>query len=169
MTIKPQDIEALIALFETSEWDELHLKIPDFEIFLSSDPLARAPGSAAAAAPVVTTAPGAAPSAAGPASAVPPGVSPAAPPAVSSVAVQPHWIAVKAPNLGTFYRAPKPGSPAFVEVGQAVTPETEICLIEVMKLFTTVKAGVAGMVRQVCVEDAVMVEFGDTLFYIEPA
>lgn len=165
MTIKPQDIEALIAVFETSDWDELHLKIPEFEIFLSTDPLARAPG-AAAAAPVVPVAPAA--QAAGAASAAISSASTATPPTAPSAAVQRHWIAVKAPNLGTFYRAPKPGSSPFVEIGQAVTPETEICLIEVMKLFTTVKAGVAGLVAQVCVDDAVMVEFGDTLFYIEP-
>jgi acetyl-CoA carboxylase biotin carboxyl carrier protein len=47
--------------------------------------------------------------------------------------------------------------------------DTEVCLIEVMKLFTSLKAGVTGIVRQVCVEDAAMVEFGDTLFYIEPS
>jgi len=162
MTIKSQDIDALISLFETSDWDELHLKIADFEIFLSTDSKARMPGTAGPVAPA--TASGAV--TAGPAYAAATSVSlPGAP----AVAVQPHWIAVKAPNLGTFYRAPKPGAPAFVEIGQVVTPETEICLIEVMKLFTTVKAGVAGTVRQVLVADAVMVEFGDTLFYIEPA
>jgi acetyl-CoA carboxylase biotin carboxyl carrier protein len=80
-----------------------------------------------------------------------------------------HWVALKAPNLGTFYRAPKPGAPSFVEVGQHVVADTEVCLIEVMKLFTSLKAGVTGIVRQVCVEDAAMVEFGDTLFYIEPS
>jgi biotin carboxyl carrier protein len=78
------------------------------------------------------------------------------------------WVAVTAPNLGTFYRAPKPGAPAFVEIGQSVERETEICLLEVMKLFTTLKAGVKGTVKQVCVTDAVMVEHGDVLFYIAP-
>jgi biotin carboxyl carrier protein len=50
-----------------------------------------------------------------------------------------------------------------------VESETEICLIEVMKLFTTLKAGVKGIVKKVCVKDAEMVEFGEPLFYIEPA
>ena len=90
--------------------------------------------------------------------------SPAAP-----VNAPAHWIAVVAPNLGTFYRAPKPGAPPFVNVGQTVTPETEMCLLEVMKLFTTVTAGAGGVVRRICVQDAEMVEFGETLFYIEPA
>jgi acetyl-CoA carboxylase biotin carboxyl carrier protein len=79
-----------------------------------------------------------------------------------------HWIAVTAPNLGTFYRAPKPGAPAFVEIGQNVGPDSELCLIEVMKLFTTLKAGVKGILKRVCAKDAEMVEFGDVLFYIEP-
>ena len=72
-----------------------------------------------------------------------------------------------APNLGTFYRSPKPGSPPFVEVGQKVTADTEVCLIEVMKLFTSVKAGTAGTVRHVAAADAELVEGGQVLLYIE--
>ncbi len=175
MNIQPQDIDALIELFEASDWDELHLKIQDFELFLSTDPKSRAPGTAAP--PTLAMAPAAVaptPRAVAPAAAaalptaaresgagVPRGEAPRAVPG--------NWVAVTAPNLGTFYRAPKPGAPSFVELGQSVEPGTEICLIEVMKLFTTLKAGVRGIVRQVCVEDAAMVEFGDTLFYIEPA
>ena len=58
---------------------------------------------------------------------------------------------VRAPNLGTFYRAPKPGAAPYVAIGQKVEAETEVCLIEVMKLFTSVCAGVAGTVREVLV------------------
>ena len=61
--------------------------------------------------------------------------------------------AVRAPNLGTFYRSPKPGAPPYVQVGQRVEPSTEVCIIEVMKLFTSVHAGFRGVVRQVLVED----------------
>jgi acetyl-CoA carboxylase biotin carboxyl carrier protein len=165
MTIKSQDVDALIQLFESSDWNEMHLKIQDLEIFLSRDPTARMPGSApgsSAPPPALSgTVVSSAPATAGGSS-----VAPAA--AVSPAAPQAHWVAVTAPNLGTFYRAPKPGSPSFVEIGQAVDADTEICLIEVMKLFTTLKAGVKGIVKQVCVKDAVMVEFGDVLFYIEP-
>jgi acetyl-CoA carboxylase biotin carboxyl carrier protein len=165
MNIKPQDIAALVELFQSSNWDELHLRVQDFELFLSTDPQAKTAGSAAAAAPML-----------------PPGAgSPSAPPTRTAEripdpgarddrsVVPPHWVAVTAPNLGTFYRSPKPGSPPFVELGHAVEPQTELCLIEVMKLFTTLKAGVKGTVKRVCVDDAAMVEFGDTLFYIEPA
>ena len=79
-----------------------------------------------------------------------------------------HWVAVRAPNLGTFYRSPKPGVPPYVTVGQPVAADTEVCLIEVMKLFTSVLAGVEGAVRKVLVEDSELVEYGQPLFLIEP-
>ena len=94
---------------------------------------------------------------------------PAASTAPSQIAIPEGMVAVRAPNLGTFYRAPKPGAPAYVEVGQQIDAGTEVCLIEVMKLFTPVKAGVAGTVREVCVDDAAMVEFEQVLVIIEPA
>ncbi|MFN6980166.1 MAG: acetyl-CoA carboxylase biotin carboxyl carrier protein, partial [Gemmobacter sp.] len=78
------------------------------------------------------------------------------------------WVAIPAPNLGTFYRAPKPGAPPYCEVGQRVTEDSELCLIEVMKLFTSLRSGVAGTVRRICVPDGAMVEHGQILFYIEP-
>ena len=77
------------------------------------------------------------------------------------------WIAVQAPNLGTFYRSPKPGAAAFVEIGQRVVAGAELCLIEVMKLFTSVRADVAGTVRHIAVADGALVEGGQPLIYIE--
>jgi len=166
MNIKPHDIAVLIELFEASTWDELHLKIQDFELFLSTDPLAKSASHATAAA--------AAPPAGLTATVAPPSrvaerIADAGSREESASSMPSHWLAVTAPNLGTFYRSPKPGSPPFVELGQAVEPQTELCLIEVMKLFTTLVAGVKGTVKRVCVQDAAMVEFGDILFYIEPA
>lgn len=168
MKILPRDIDALIEIFESSKWDEMHLQADGVEIFLSTDPNARFPGagSGGGSAPAML-ATAAHPSAAPASAASAPhtgGVSPEVPTSVPA-----SWVAVTAPNLGTFYRAPKPGAPPFVEVGQSVEQETEICLLEVMKLFTTLNAGVKGTIRQVCVQDAVMVEHGDVLFYIEPA
>jgi acetyl-CoA carboxylase biotin carboxyl carrier protein len=77
-------------------------------------------------------------------------------------------VVVPAPSLGTFYRAPKPGAPSFIEIGQAVVPESELCLVEVMKLFTTLRAGVSGIVRQILVSDGDMIETGQPLFVVEP-
>ena len=69
--------------------------------------------------------------------------------------------------LGTFYRAPKPGAPPFVEEGQMVNVDDTVCIIEVMKLFNTVKSDVRGRIAKILVEDAQMVEFKQALFLVE--
>jgi acetyl-CoA carboxylase biotin carboxyl carrier protein len=74
---------------------------------------------------------------------------------------------VSAPSMGTFYRAEKPGATPYVEVGQEVTPESELGLVEVMKLFTTVRAGVRGRVAKILVADATTITMGQPLFLIE--
>jgi acetyl-CoA carboxylase biotin carboxyl carrier protein len=80
-----------------------------------------------------------------------------------------NLISIKAPMLGTFYGTPKPGAPPFVKVGQLVNEDDVVCIIEVMKLFNTVKAGVRGRIAKVCVEQAQVVEFQQPLFWVEPA
>src|SRR5205823_1299714 len=77
-------------------------------------------------------------------------------------------LAIAAPMLGTFYRAPEPGAPAFVDVGAPVEPQTVVCIIEVMKMMNSVHAGVAGTIVEVCAENAQMVEYGTTLFQVRP-
>ncbi|MBW1707047.1 MAG: acetyl-CoA carboxylase biotin carboxyl carrier protein [Deltaproteobacteria bacterium] len=76
-------------------------------------------------------------------------------------------IAIKAPMLGTFYRAPKPGAPPFVEIGREVSSDDSVCIIEVMKLFNTVKANVRGRIAKICAENGQMVEYQQTLFLVE--
>ena len=78
-------------------------------------------------------------------------------------------VAVRAPILGVFYRAPAPGAPPFVQVGSPVGAEDTLCLIEVMKLFNTVKAGLAGRVARILAQNGKMVEQDQVLFLIEPA
>ena len=73
-----------------------------------------------------------------------------------------------APMVGTFYRAPSPDAPPFVEVGSVVRQGQPLCLIEVMKLFTTINSDVAGRVVQIGAENGELVEYGRTLFVIEP-
>ena len=77
-------------------------------------------------------------------------------------------LALRAPMLGTFYRAAAPGEKPFVEVGDAVGSNDTVCLVEVMKLFNSVKAGVSGTVVKVMAENGAMVEFGQVLMLIEP-
>jgi acetyl-CoA carboxylase biotin carboxyl carrier protein len=73
---------------------------------------------------------------------------------------------VTAPNLGTFYRAPKPGAEDYVKVGSQVQAGDEVCLIEVMKLFTAVRSNVSGRIHSVLAEDGSMVEAGQPLFAV---
>ncbi len=76
-------------------------------------------------------------------------------------------IRVEAPMVGTFYRAPQPGAPPFVEVGDAVAAGQTLCILEAMKLMNEVKADDAGIVRGIHVENAEAVEFGQLLFELE--
>jgi acetyl-CoA carboxylase biotin carboxyl carrier protein len=75
-------------------------------------------------------------------------------------------IAIRAPMLGTFYRASAPGEPPFVEIGRRVQADDTVCLIEVMKLFNSINAGVDGVVKQILVENGSMVEFQQMLVVI---
>jgi len=77
-------------------------------------------------------------------------------------------IEVRAPMVGTFYRAPSPTEPAFVNVGEKVRAGESLYVIEVMKLFTTMEATVSGWVKEVAVKDEELVEYGQVLFVIEP-
>jgi oxaloacetate decarboxylase alpha subunit len=77
-------------------------------------------------------------------------------------------VRVEAPMVGTFYRAPQPGSPPFVEEGQPVGAGQTLCILEAMKLMNEVKADVDGIVRAIHVENAAPVEFGQLLFELEP-
>jgi oxaloacetate decarboxylase alpha subunit len=75
---------------------------------------------------------------------------------------------VESPMVGVFFRAPSPGAPAFVDVGDTVEPGQTLCILEAMKLFNELKAEVAGRVRSIHVENAQPVEYGQLLFEIEP-
>jgi acetyl-CoA carboxylase biotin carboxyl carrier protein len=78
-------------------------------------------------------------------------------------------IDVTAPMVGTFYRAPGPGAPPFVEVGSSVEEGTQVCILEVMKLMSAVAAGTAGVVAEVCRANGEVVGYGDLLFRVRPA
>ena len=78
-------------------------------------------------------------------------------------------VAVRAPMLGTFYRAPSPEAEPFCEVGDLVEANDTLCLIEVMKLFNSISAGVAGRVVEFSVENGALVEYAQPLVLIEPS
>lgn len=75
---------------------------------------------------------------------------------------------VKSPMVGTFYASSQPGEPPFVKVGSAVKADTVVCLIEAMKFFNPVKSDAAGTIAKILVKDGDAVEYGQTLFLIQP-
>jgi acetyl-CoA carboxylase biotin carboxyl carrier protein len=160
VTIDNKDIEAFIRLFERSDWNELRLEVDGLQLVLSNDPKAEPIVREIDEEPAIHSAES------------PPAAAPTEPPEKQEAAApEPSdngLVAIRAPNLGTFYRAPNPGAAPYVEIGQEIGADSEVCLIEVMKLFTPVQAGVSGRIARICVEDGNMVEHDEPLFYVEP-
>ena len=155
------DVEAIVEAFQASDCTELHIRFPGFELHLSTDGRTGGAGERSSEQPSPSFQPQA-PSSPAAAMASPP-------PAVSSDGGRlDGYTVVRAPYLGVFYRGPKPGDPPYVEVGQAVQAESDVCLVEVMKLFTAVRAGVAGRIARVLAQDGAMVEADQPLFAISP-
>ena len=161
--ITPADLEAILKLVESAEHlGDFHLKYGDLELRVSrhAPPAERPAHAEGASAPAPPTAPAAPP---------PPRVEEAPPARRASAAAVPAGMAtVKAPMVGTFYRAPSPGAPPFVNVGDRVQADSVVCIIEVMKLMNTIHAETAGIVREIRVENSQPVEFGQVLLVIEP-
>ncbi|HTV50311.1 MAG TPA: acetyl-CoA carboxylase biotin carboxyl carrier protein [Steroidobacteraceae bacterium] len=160
MTLTAKDVAEITRLLEQSSFDELYLEIDGVKLSLK-----RRTGGSADTAPLDGAAPSAPVRAAAPTGAPAAAAVPAAPPA----AEDPDAVSVTAPLLGTFYRAPKPGAPPFVEVGSAVQEDSIIGIIEVMKLMNTVRAGVRGRVTQILGRDGTLVEYGETLLRVSKA
>ena len=154
------DLLRIVELIKTSEqFSEFRLKIGEIEVELRRRSAAGAPASPppAPVAPAVPVAPAPEQSAAASATA-PPGA--------------PVWpessIVIRSPMVGTFYRAPEPGAPPFVDVGQIVDDHTIVCIIEVMKLMNSIPAGARGTVTHILVDDAKPVETGQPLIVLLP-
>jgi acetyl-CoA carboxylase biotin carboxyl carrier protein len=145
MSLTAADVAEIMRLVEQSGFDELTLEMEGTKISLRRGTTAAATTAATAA-----VAPKAAP----------------AMPVKAAVSVDPSLQDLPAPLLGTFYRAPKPGAAAFVEVGSQVEADTIVGIIEVMKLMNTVRAGVRGTVAEILVADGELAEFGATLMRV---
>lgn len=74
---------------------------------------------------------------------------------------------ITAPMVGTFYKSPSPEESAYVQIGDQVTPDTTVCILEAMKLFNEIQAEVAGEIVEILVEDGQMVEYGQALFKVK--
>jgi acetyl-CoA carboxylase biotin carboxyl carrier protein len=92
-------------------------------------------------------------------------VAPATPPPPAA----PTGMIIESPMVGTFYTASSPSTPPFVVAGGLIRPETTVCVIEAMKVFTDIPAGVAGTVVEILAKNGQAVEFGQPLFRVNPA
>ena len=114
--------------------------------------------------------------AAGPAAPYVPAVAPAAPatpaaapPADAAPVEDENVVYVKSPMVGTFYSKPKPESPNFVKIGDHVEPDTVVCLVEAMKMFNEIPAGVSGTIVEMMVKNEEPVDVNKPLFKVKPA
>lgn len=161
MELSEDDVLHILKLIDESKFDYFQLEVGELKITVSKgDPI---PLAGAAPQPIaVNAAPSPAPTAA-----AKPAPAPAAQ-AAKSVAIPEGMAAITAPLLGTFYVAPEPGAPPFVKVGQQITEDTTVGLIEVMKVFSSVRATVKGTIVELVAQNGQFVEFGQPLFIVKP-
>jgi acetyl-CoA carboxylase biotin carboxyl carrier protein len=154
VNLEAEDVQEILRLLEAIEVDELRLRTERFSLTLR-----RAPDGAWTQQAQVLPATDA--------TARQPPAQPEASPGPSPPA-RAGLREVRAPLLGTFYRAPKPGAPPFVEVGSRVEEDTVVGIVETMKLMNSVLAGVRGTVAEICLADAQFAEQGAVLLRVEP-
>lgn len=164
MSLTAAEVAEIMRLVEQSNFDELTLEMDGMKLCLRRGvpasivelPSAAAPGTSGDAAAVNGPPAGAT-------------EEPASSGGAGSTPADPNVHEVASPLLGTFYRAPKPGAPPFVEVGAQVDEGTVVGIIEVMKLMNTVRAGVRGRVTEILVADGALAEYGETLLRVRKA
>jgi acetyl-CoA carboxylase biotin carboxyl carrier protein len=155
------EVLQILKLIEDSSFDFMQLEFGELKLTVSKTGYAGpmpAPAVSRNAAPQPD-------STAQPKTAEPP--TPAATPN-SRPAVKEGAVAINAPMVGTFYTTPAPGAPPFVQLGDAVNEEATVGLIEVMKVFNAVTAGVKGVIAEICVQNGQFVEYGQPLFFVKP-
>ncbi len=146
-------VQEIIDMMVENDLVELEIGEGDNKIHL------KRPGSAVSQIPVIAPIPAAAPvSAAAPAASATP----------SKPAAEDKSVGIKSPIVGTFYAAPSPDSPPYVKVGDHVTPDTVVCIVEAMKVMNEIKAETTGIIEKIIVANGQAVEFGQVLFKIRP-
>jgi acetyl-CoA carboxylase biotin carboxyl carrier protein len=153
MELTEEDVLEILKLFEHSKFDFLELQQGERKITVSKAGHVRGAAPAPAVAPVQSPAP---PAAAG------------VPQSPEPISAEPGLTPIPAPMVGKFYAAPSPSEPPYVAVGTAVEAGATVGLIEVMKVFTSVKTEAAGMIERILVSNGQFVEFGQPLFLLRP-
>jgi acetyl-CoA carboxylase biotin carboxyl carrier protein len=154
VSLTAADIAEIMRIVEHSKFDELSLEIDGVKLTL------RRAGAGGGIVQSVTAQQGSPGAATFSASAAPVA---ARSPVVAAGPLDANLKDITSPMLGTFYRAPKPGSAPFVEIGSVVEEDSVIAIIEVMKLMNTVRAGVKGVITEILPADETLVEFGEVL------
>jgi acetyl-CoA carboxylase biotin carboxyl carrier protein len=151
-----RQIGRIIEILNQSAFDHLQLELGDLKLTIGKGAAAIAGSNISAAAPnAVPVVPSA--------SRQTPSPSP-----TKNDEVENDTVAITAPLLGRFYSQPEPGAAPFVSIGSEVSEDTTVGLIEVMKTFNAVRAGVSGSVTEICVQDAALVEYGQVLLRVRP-
>ncbi len=88
--------------------------------------------------------------------------------AAPAAALPAHLKEIESPMVGTFYQAPEAGAEPYVRVGGRVSPGVTVCIVEAMKIMNEIESEIAGVVKEVCVEDGQPVEYGQVLFRVDP-
>ena len=154
MQLDHNQLRDLIALLGESDIQELKLEGDDFRLELRRNLPSTQPQV------LMQTAPAAIPA---PVAAAPSVAPPAAP------AVRGDLVEITAPMVATFYRAPSPGDPPFVELGTRINTGQTVCILEAMKLMNELECEVSGEVVEILVENGTPVEFGQVLMRVKPA
>ena len=165
MPLDFDELRELLLVLNQTDIAEVTLKQGDYELTVRKAVAAAAAGTAIA--PMAMAAAPIAPAAAPVTMATP--LEPAAPPASPPPLNDPKLLEIKSPMVGTFYRAPAPGEPPFVQPGDRITSGQTVCIIEAMKLMNELEAEISGEVVEILVENAQPVEFDQVLMRVRPA
>lgn len=156
MSLSYKDISEILKIIDSSTCEELVLEVGDTKLVVQRNGGAvRAPAAISASTPAETTETVA--------------TAPVTASQATAIQASTSGAEVRAPMVGTFYRKPSPTEPAFVEEGQTVKKGDPLCLIEVMKLYTTMESPIDGIIAAIGAEDTALVAHNQVLFVIEPA
>ena len=151
-------LEQLVKLMSANDLNTIAVRDGDRRVVLKRGAVVAAPAIQYAPAPQHAPAPSGGPASAGPSSA----------PSTPAPSDDAGLVAIKSPMVGTFYSASSPDAKPFVSVGSTVDEETDVCIIEAMKVFNNIKAETRGTIAKVNVTNGQTVEFGQTLFLVKP-
>jgi acetyl-CoA carboxylase biotin carboxyl carrier protein len=152
-------VEALVALMSQHDLSEIYLREGTQHVRLRRGAVASVVVPAATMSPHAPALPAAA--------STPAANSAESKPAAPSASKK-NLIEIKSETVGTYYAQPKPGEPAYVKIGDRVTPNKPVGLVEVMKTYNEILANCTGVVREILVENGTFVEFGQVLFRVDP-